>query len=81
MKESDLPEINEEEFFKGQVDDKTKIEVISFIDYINNKVLKRSQFFRELKSMKARYIYKDICTHELKNDITYLKNLKEIVNE
>ena len=66
---------------KGQVEDKTKIKVISFINYIEDKVAKRSQFFRELKSMKARYIYKDICIDELKKDITYLKNLKEIVNE
>lgn len=64
---------------KGIVKDEVKIEVISFINYMEDKVAKRSQFFRELKSMKARYIYKDICSGELKNDITYLKNLKEII--
>jgi hypothetical protein len=65
---------------RGIVKDDVKTEVVSFINYMQDKVAKRSLSFRELKSMKARYIYKDICSSELKKDIMYLKQLKDLIN-
>jgi len=56
-----------------------KIEVV---DYINNNIdhfPQKSLFRRELKQMKAKYIYKDISVPELKKDIEYLKNVNRFI--
>jgi hypothetical protein len=63
------------------VEDKVKVKVISFIDYMDDKISKRTMFHRELNNMRRRYIYKDISKHELESDIKYLKEVKEIIED
>jgi hypothetical protein len=57
--------------------DKLKIEVISFIDTIQPSFI-HTIYEKELKQLRAKYIYKDISKNEVIKDVNYLKCLKNI---
>lgn len=61
-----------------KVDEKNKIKVIHFCNDISRKVV-GTIYSREVRAMKNRYIFKDICLDEFKKDVDYLKNLKRII--
>ena len=61
-----------------RTDDKTKMKVIIFIDKVRPK-LEHTIYNNELLSLRKKYIYKDICREEFRKDITYLKDIKRII--
>lgn len=59
------------------INDKIKIKVIFRIDYLVKK-LGGTIYELELKSLRKKYIYKDISDEEYIRDKNYLMDLKKI---
>jgi predicted transcriptional regulator len=60
------------------VDEKTKLEVIRMIDRIKSKLV-GTIYASELRGIRRKYIYKDISFSEFKNDLSKLKDYKNII--
>jgi hypothetical protein len=61
------------------VPDDKKVQLINFINLMENKIMRKHFLNKELNSLRNKYIYKDICKSEYIKDVEYLKNVKEIV--
>jgi len=61
-----------------RVKDETKIKVIHFINKYED-YLRGTSLERDIKSIKKRYIYKDISNDEFKKDILYLQRVKMLI--
>lgn len=61
-----------------KADDKNKLDVISSIDKLQPK-LRSTIYERELKSMREKYVFKDISYQEFLKDVYYLKQIKKII--
>jgi hypothetical protein len=57
--------------------EEAKLKVIFQIDGLES-TFRHTIYERELKKLRAKYIYKDISNPELLNDIKYLKELKKL---
>ena len=63
------------------MDEKIKLRVIVYIDYLKEKYGEMTPWRIEINSMRSKYIFKDISIAELQRDIKWLKNIKNIVND
>lgn len=61
-----------------KVDDDIKLEMIFVIDKFL-LLLKGSIYEQELKQLRCKYIYKDICCTELKKDMAYIKDIEDMM--
>lgn len=57
-----------------KVNDKLKMRVISCCDKLKPRFT-GTIYSNELRAIRTRYIYKDICLGELKKDVNYLSDL------
>lgn len=60
------------------VNDKCKLKVIFFIDRWS-PIVQNSIYYKELMTLRDKYVYKDIGINEYNKDITYLKNIKDMI--
>lgn len=60
------------------IEEKLKKKVISYCDYLLEKRWKNTIYKYDLTRIRNKYIYKDICYNELRNDVELLKEFKKL---
>lgn len=61
------------------VSNSQKQQVIFYINEIEDKFKLSKNYFKELKSIKDKYIFMEINDSDFKKDIEYLKKVKDII--
>lgn len=56
-----------------------KQKVIFYINEIEDKFKFSKTYFKELKSLKDKYIFTEINYSEFKKDVEYLKKIRDII--
>lgn len=65
---------------KAVVDDKTKMRVIFTCDNLKKQCV-GTIYAQELRSLRTKYIYKDINFSELKRDVQWINNLRNLLKQ
>lgn len=61
------------------VSNSQKKQVIFYINEIEDKFKLSKNYFKELKSIKDKYIFMEVNDIDFKKDIEYLKKVKDII--